>query len=158
MAIALLLAVGGLVLLIQAANQFVTGAARIAVVMRISPVIVGAVIIGFGTSLPEILVSASAASQGDLDLAVGNVIGSNLFNLLAVMPIPGLLRPEILDPAVLTRDYSAMASATFVLALAVYLGRLRAAAPVGHSYVGRSVGMLLVTMYGLYYYWLYLTI
>lgn len=122
MAIALLLAVGGLVLLIQAANQFVTGAARIAVVMRISPVIVGAVIIGFGTSLPEILVSASAASQGDLDLAVGNVIGSNVANLSIVLGVAAMVLPVLVSRTTLGREAPLAVAATLLFAFFVQDG------------------------------------
>ena len=63
-----------------------------------------------------------------------------------------------LDPAVMTRDYPAMSIAMLLLALGIYVGRRRSAAPEGHAYIGRSVGMLLVSLYASYYYWLYLTI
>jgi cation:H+ antiporter len=75
-----------------------------------------------------------------------------------VMSIPGLFAPEVLMSYVLYRDYAAMTGATLFLASAIYLGRLRKAAPTSHSYMGRSVGMLLVTFYGMYYYFLYISI
>ncbi len=81
----LLAAVGGLAVLAVAADQFVKGSARVAVLLRISPVIVGVVIIGFGTSAPEMVVSAVASRNGDLDIAVGNVIGSNVANISLVL-------------------------------------------------------------------------
>ncbi|MEP1595263.1 MAG: calcium/sodium antiporter, partial [Halieaceae bacterium] len=61
-------------------------------------------------------------------------------------------------PEVLERDYAAMTIATVMLAMAIYFGRLRESAQPGHSYVGRSVGAVLLTFYGLYYYLLYVTI
>lgn len=122
MLIALLLAVGGLAILIQAANQFVTGAARVAVVLRISPVIVGAVVIGFGTSLPEILVSASAAARGDLDLGVGNVIGSNVANLSIVLGVAALIIPVVVTRTTLRREAPLALSATVLFALFVQDG------------------------------------
>jgi cation:H+ antiporter len=108
--------------LIQAANQFVTGAARMAVVMRVSPVIVGAVVIGFGTSLPEILVSASAAARGDLDLGVGNVIGSNVANLSIVLGIAALLLPVVVSRTTLRREAPLAAFATLLFAFLVQDG------------------------------------
>ena len=74
------------------------------------------------------------------------------------MAIPGLFKTMVLTPYVLERDYAAMTIATLMLAAAIFVGRRRAAAPAGHSYVGRSVGVLLVSFYGLYYYWVYVTI
>lgn len=83
--------VAGLTVLTFAADQFVIGAVRLSVKARISPVIVGAVIIGFGTSLPEFVVSGLASVQGGADLAVANVIGSNSANLALIFGIAMLL-------------------------------------------------------------------
>jgi len=87
----LIATVGGLAILAIAADQFVEGAARIAVVLKVSPVVVGAVIIGFGTSAPEMVVSAIASSNGDLDIGVGNVIGSNVANISLVLAAASLV-------------------------------------------------------------------
>ena len=76
---------GGLVLLAVASDQFVAGSARVAAVLRLSPVVIGAVIIGAGTSLPELLVSGSAALAGRPDIGMGNVVGSTVANLLLVL-------------------------------------------------------------------------
>lgn len=83
--------VGGLAVLAIAADQFVEGAARIAVALRMSPVVVGAVIIGFGTSAPEMVVSAIASGNGDLDIGVGNVVGSNVANISLVLAAASLV-------------------------------------------------------------------
>mgnify|MGYP001827234818 FL=1 len=72
-------------------DQFVIGAARVASVFRVSPVVVGAVLVGFGTSAPELLVSGVAAGRGDLDLGVGNIIGSNLANLTLVLGVASII-------------------------------------------------------------------
>jgi cation:H+ antiporter len=94
----------GLLVLARAADAFVLGAARLAVALHISPLVVGAVVIGFGTGTPELLVSSLAAARGSLDLATGNVVGSNLANLTLVLGVAGLLaRPEIL-PRVVRRE------------------------------------------------------
>ena len=148
----------GLLLLIASSRLLVWGATEVAEMLGVSELIIGLTIVAIGTSLPELAATVASALRGHTEIAVGNVIGSNLFNLLAVMSIPGLLKPLALSPEVLERDYAAMTIATVMLALAVYFGRLRESARPGHSYVGRFVGAVLLTFYGLYYYLLYVTI
>lgn len=147
----------GMTLLIGSSRLLVWGATEVALFLGVSKLVIGLTIVAIGTSLPELAATIASALRGHTEIAVGNVIGSNLFNLLAVMSIPGLIRPELLDAHVLTRDYATMAGMTALLALAIYLGRLRKRAPEGHSYIGRSAGALFVAIYALYYYWLYQT-
>jgi len=85
MLLGLVFALGGLIALTLASDQFVKGAARLAVVFKVAPVIVGAVVIGFGTSAPEMVVSGLAAFDDNLDIGVGNVIGSNVANISLVL-------------------------------------------------------------------------
>lgn len=94
----------GLALLTLAADQFVVGAARVATLLRISPVVVGAVVIGFGTSAPELLASGLATARGSLDLAVGNIVGSNVANLTLVLGIAALVAPIAVRSPVLKRE------------------------------------------------------
>ncbi len=148
----------GLLLLVGSSRLLVWGATEVAEMLGVSELIIGLTIVAIGTSLPELAATVASALRGHTEIAVGNVIGSNLFNLLAVMAIPGLLSPMDLSPQVLERDYAAMTIATVILAMAIYFGRMRRAAPPGHSYVGRSVGALLLLFYALYYYLLYVTI
>lgn len=116
---AIALAVAGLVILALASDQFVVGAARLAVVARIPPVVIGAVIVGFGTSAPELVVSLLAAAGGAAEIGIGNVVGSNLANVTLVLGAAGLLaRPPVL-PEVLRREVPL--SLVSVLALAVAL-------------------------------------
>lgn len=75
----------GLALLTYAADKFVVGAVRVATILRVSVVLVGALVVGFGTSAPELLVSALAASAGKQDIALGNIVGSNTANVLLVV-------------------------------------------------------------------------
>ena len=96
--------VGGLLLLTYSAGQFVTGAARVAISLRLSRVVVGAVVIGFGTSAPEMLVSGLAGAQDSLDLAVGNIVGSNVANLTLVLGGAALITPIAVRVAVLKRE------------------------------------------------------
>lgn len=94
----------GLAILTVAADQFVVGAARVAGALRLSPVLIGAVVIGFGTSAPEIVVSGLAAAQGSVDLGVGNVVGSNVANLTLVLGTAALVGPIAVRGSVLRRE------------------------------------------------------
>ena len=104
MLVALLAGTAGVVLLAYASDQFVIGAARAATLLRLSPIVIGAVVIGFGTSAPELLVSALAAGQGTLDVAVGNVVGSNIANLSLVLGAAALFTPIAVSATVLRRE------------------------------------------------------
>lgn len=94
----------GFYLLTRAADEFVEGAANVAHGMRVSPIVIGAVIVGFGTSAPELLVSGIAAANGDLDLGVGNVVGSNVANLTLVLGAAALIVPILVSQGVLNRE------------------------------------------------------
>jgi cation:H+ antiporter len=94
----------GFYLLTRAADEFVEGAANVAHGMRVSPVVIGAVVVGFGTSAPELLVSGIAAFRGDLDLGVGNVVGSNVANLTLVLGAAALIIPIFVSREVLRRE------------------------------------------------------
>lgn len=148
----------GLILLIASSRMLVWGAVTIAETLGVSELVIGLTIVAIGTSLPELAATIASALRGHTEIALGNVIGSNLFNLLAVMAIPGIVGPESLERAVITRDYPTMTFLTVFLALAIFISRKRSASKQGHSYVGRTVGMLLVSFYAGYYYWLYLSL
>lgn len=107
----------GLFLLTKAADIFVEGAASVATGLRVSPVVIGAVIIGFGTSAPELLVSGIAASNGDLDLGVGNVVGSNVANLTLVLGAAALIVPLLVTKSVLGREAPVSLFAVVLFAL-----------------------------------------
>ncbi len=109
----------GLALLTVAADQFVVGATRIAARLRVSTVVIGAVIIGFGTSAPELLVSVLAGVRGSADLAVGNIVGSNVANLTLVLGVAAVLHPVSVGWPVLRRE--APLSWALVALFAVFL-------------------------------------
>ncbi|TCO76224.1 calcium/sodium antiporter [Chromatocurvus halotolerans] len=148
----------GLALLIGSSRLLVWGATDIAARVGVSELVIGLTVVAVGTSLPELAATMASALKRHTDIAIGNIIGSNLFNLLAVMPIPGLLDPLVISENVIYRDYPVMTGATVLLALAIYTGSRRRDAVDGGSYVGRSVGMLLTGLYGVYYYWLFQTV
>jgi cation:H+ antiporter len=112
-------AVGGLIVLGVSADQFVKGAARLAVIWRVAPVVVGAVIIGFGTSAPEMVVSGLAAGRGDLDLGVGNIIGSNVANLSLVLGAATIVTAIPVKSATLRREAPLSVASVVVFALFV---------------------------------------
>jgi cation:H+ antiporter len=109
----------GLALLLVSAEITVWSAQSIATLMGISELVIGLTIVAIGTSLPELAASAISAIRGHHDIALGNIIGSNLFNLLLVMGAAGAISPISLDDAVFTRDYIAMAAMTALLVILI---------------------------------------
>lgn len=105
----------GLVLLIASSRMLVWGAVEIAHHFGVSDLIIGLTVIAVGTSLPELAATIIAARKGEHDIALGNVMGSNLFNTLAVVGIAGLISPMSVGPEVLLRDISVMAGLTLSL-------------------------------------------
>jgi cation:H+ antiporter len=129
MLLAILGVLAGLALLTYAADQFVIGAARIATVLELSPVVIGAVVIGFGTSAPEMVVSGLAAGQGSLDIAFGNIVGSNVANLTLVLGAAALVTPILVHSPVLKREapLSLGLVVTFAILVQTGLSRIDAA-------------------------------
>ena len=122
MVLALILLVVGIVILTFAADHFVEGAVSVADVFNISPVVVGALVIGFGTSLPEMLVSGVAAVQGDADLGVGNVLGSNVANLTLVLGIAALIAVISIDTLTSRRELPLCVGSVLLFAVFVQDG------------------------------------
>ncbi|MEC7546516.1 MAG: calcium/sodium antiporter [Thalassolituus sp.] len=109
--------IAGLAVLMASSKALVWGASGVATAFGVSDLVIGLTIVAIGTSLPELAASVASALKGHHDIAIGNVIGSNIFNLLAVMPIPGILAVTAVEPMALYRDYMVMAGATFLLLL-----------------------------------------
>ncbi|MFD2178827.1 calcium/sodium antiporter [Veronia pacifica] len=128
----------GLILLIGSASMVVEGATVIAKAFGMSDLVIGLTIVAVGTSLPELAASIAGVLKGEDDLAVGNIIGSNIFNILAVMGIPGLLNPSMIDPSAMDRDYVVMMALTVILFIfAVGKGRK----------IGRLQGLFLLACF-----------
>lgn len=118
-----LLALGaGVVLLTFAADQFVLGAARVALISRIPSLVVGVVIVGFGTSSPELLVSAIAAAGGDADIAVGNIVGSNIANLSLLLGVGAIIVPIAVASTTVRREAPITVGATLLFLVLVQGG------------------------------------
>jgi cation:H+ antiporter len=117
----------GLLLLVVSSRALVWGAVEIATVLGVSDLIIGLTIVAVGTSLPELAAAVVAARKGEPDLVVGNVLGSNLFNTLAVVGIAGAIHPLQTDPQLLSRDVLVMAVLTvslFVIGYGMRPGRI----------------------------------
>ncbi len=95
----------GFALLVWGADKFVEGASALARKMGVSPLLVGLTIVAFGTSMPELAVSVTAALRGANEIAVGNVVGSNVFNLLVVAGLSAVICPLVMDKTLLRRDW-----------------------------------------------------
>lgn len=128
----------GLVLLPASSQMLVWGASNIAESLGVSELVIGLTVVAIGTSLPELATSLAAIRRRAHELVLGNIVGSNLFNLLAVLPAPALLAPGILPHGALGRDFPVMAAATVVLFLLCFRR---------HGVVGRGAGLLLLTAF-----------
>jgi cation:H+ antiporter len=143
--------VGGLILLVASSRLLVWGAVNIAHSMGVSELIIGLTIIAIGTSLPELAASVMSAKKGHAEIALGNVLGSNLFNLLAVLPVPGLLSTLVLDQSVTARDYPVMFALTLLLGVAIYSAHSLAKKRASQARLGRLWGLVLLICAVCYY-------
>jgi len=138
----------GLVLLIVSSRMLVWGAVFIAHKFGVSDVIIGLTIVAVGTSLPELASSVAAVRRGEHDMALGNVMGSNLFNTLAVVGISGVIKPYAVDAEILTRDMPLMLGLTVLMFLLGFGFRGRP------GRINRVEGGLLLLIYAGYLGWL----
>lgn len=132
----------GLVMLLVSARMLVWGAVELALSLGVSETIIGLTLVAAGTSLPELAASVAAALRGHADLAIGNIIGSNIMNLVAVLPVPALLAPGVMDPALVTRDFPAMLVLSAALLILVLIA--------GRRQLGRAAGLVLLAGYAGY--------
>ncbi|MEF1229835.1 calcium/sodium antiporter, partial [Vibrio fortis] len=114
----------GLIVLPISADMLVNNAVVIAKYFGMSDLVIGLTIIAVGTSLPELAASLAGVMKGEDDMAVGNIIGSNVFNILAVMGIPGILNPSILSEFAMGRDFWVMLGVSLLLVV-MALGKSR---------------------------------
>jgi cation:H+ antiporter len=131
-------------LLIVSSRILVWGAVDIAQTLGVSDLVIGLTIIALGTSLPELAASVIAARKGEHDIAIGNVVGSNMFNLLAVIGIAGAIAPmQSIAAEVLSRDWPTMMAMTIALFMMAYGFR-------GEGRINRVEGLLLLASYVAY--------
>jgi cation:H+ antiporter len=137
----------GLLLLIASSRLLVWSAVEIAAALGVSDLIIGLTIVAVGTSLPEFASSIIAARKGEHDIALGNIIGSNLFNTLAIGGVAGLIQPLQVPPELLTRDMVVVAGLTVLLfAMSFGFGQ--------EARLGRLKGAILLAVYLAYTAWL----
>lgn len=141
--------IGGLLILMASAKMMVWGAVEIAQFLGVDELIIGLTIVAVGTSLPELAASIAAARKNEADLMIGNIVGSNLFNILAVLSVPALLAPSILEPVVLSQDLPVMLGFTLALLLLAIPRK-------GSAAIGRGKGLLLTAAFVAYMVTLYL--
>lgn len=132
----------GFVLLIKGADFFVEGSSSVARLLRIPSVIIGLTIVAFGTSAPELAVSISASLSGSNDIAVSNVIGSNIFNLLMVLGVCGVIMPMPIDKKILHGDFQFSILTTVVMLLLFVFD---------HN-LGRMDGIILLLLFAFFLY------
>lgn len=141
----------GLLVLVVSSRLLVWSAVAIAQTLGVSDAVIGLTVVAIGTSLPELAACIAAARKGEDDIALGNVLGSSLFNTLAVVGLAGLIAPMDIEPALLKRDLPVMAGLT-VLLFAMGWGFK------GPGYINRLEGGLLVLAYLAYIAWLLTTL
>lgn len=135
--------ISGIIVLIISANLMVTGAIDIAKYFNIPDLIIGLTIIAIGTSLPELAAAIAAAKKSETELMIGNILGSNLFNILAVLAMPALISPSTVDKTALLIDYPIMLMLTVVM-MVIALPKN------GKSVIRRWVGFLLTLSFVAY--------
>jgi cation:H+ antiporter len=128
----------GLICLLVGSRVLVWGAVGIARDLGVSELVVGLTLVALGTSLPELAASVAAARRGEDDIAVGNVIGSNMFNLLGVLALPGIIAPGAVNEIIVTRDFPIMAGVTLLLLLMAVNER---------NAIGRKRGITLILVF-----------
>ncbi len=144
---AILYTLGGLILLLIASNVLVWSATSIASYYGVSELIIGITIVAVGTSLPELAASVAGAIKGHSEMAIGNVIGSNVFNLAAVLPVAGIVRPGLIDGANFWMDFGP------VLLLSLLLSAICIHHTTGNhnGILGRKAAGLMLLLYISYY-------
>lgn len=141
----------GLALLVISSRLLVVGAVNIAMALGVSELIIGLTIVAIGTSLPELAAAVMSALKGHSDIAIGAIVGSNVFNLLVVLAGPGLFGPLTLNASVMTRDWPVTMLTTGTLMMLAWLAYQNANGDKkGNGELGRAPGVLLVTMYTAY--------
>lgn len=143
---ALLLSFIGLTCLVIGSDRLVAGAVTVATHFGVSDLVIGLTIVAIGTSLPELAASIASALKGESDIALGNVIGSNMFNILGVTAAPGLIHPSTIEAGVMYRDLPIMFGLSIVLYIMAF-GR--------DSTIGRVNGTFLLLAFAAYQFLLY---
>ena len=141
----------GLVILIASSRALVWASVNVAQGFGVSELLIGLTIVAFGTSLPELAASVVSALRGHADIAIGAVVGSNMFNLLIVLALPGFFETLQLSIHDIQRDLGAVMISTVILTLLIWIGWRGAD---NKARLGRSAGGVFLALYVFYYLWL----
>ncbi len=141
----------GLAVLLASAEVTVWSAKTIAQAMGVSELIIGLTVVAIGTSLPELAASVVSAMRGHHDIAIGNIFGSNLFNLMLVMPAAGIISPMAMAPEVFNRDFISLALMTLMLIAMVAFALNKASRTGLPALLSRRLGVILIACYLGYY-------
>jgi len=140
---------GGLLVLVAGSRLVVWGSVQVAHEFGVSDLVIGLTLVAIGTSLPELMASVVSVWKKEPDIAIGNVVGSNMVNMLAVLSMPALIYPSAVEPQILSRDMPVMFAFTIALLAMAYGLR-------GSGRIGRLQGMFLLASFCAYLFLLYL--
>lgn len=124
-AVAVLFSVAGFIFLWKGADWLVEGSSKLALAAKVTPIVVGVTVVAFGTSLPEMAVSLAASVKEQPEITVGNVVGSNIANILLVLGVAAIIRPIKVTKRVVTRDTMLVLGSGVILLLLALTGKLR---------------------------------
>ena len=139
------LIIAGIALVLMGANWFTDGASGLARRLKVSELVIGLTVVALGTSLPEFMVSFLSVLQGSSDMSVGNIIGSNVFNILVITGGSALMKPLVVERSMLVRDFPICAAASALLCGFAFTNGL----------IARWEGLLLVVFFSVYLYMAY---
>jgi len=138
----------GIIVLLMGSRAVVWGASEIAIALGISDLVIGLTVIAIGTSLPELAATIMCVYKNEHDIAIGNIVGSNMFNLLGVLGLPGLISPFAFPAETLSRDFGVMVTLTVALFIMSYGFK-------GVGRVNRFEGGILLASWCGYMGWIY---
>ncbi len=141
----------GFILLIKSADYFVVGASSIAKALNIPTIIIGLTIVAFGTSAPEAAVSISAAMKGQNDIAIANVVGSNIFNILFVLGISAIIAPVKVQKTTIIKEFPFALLASLVLLILSHDIKFQG---YNENALTRSDGLMLFALFSIFMYYL----
>lgn len=144
----------GLVIILTGANLLTDGASALARRIGISDLVVGLTVVAFGTSAPELVISVVSAVDGSAGLAIGNVVGSNIFNILAIIGITAMVRPIVIERTVLTREIPLVLISSIVL---LVLGNTVLLDGDATAALSRSDGLILLVFFGIFIWYTFAT-
>jgi len=145
MLLEIILIIAGIALVLMGANWFTDGASGLARRLKVSELVIGLTVVALGTSLPEFMVSFLSVLQGSADMSVGNIIGSNVFNILVITGGSALMKPLVVERSMLVRDFPICAAASALLCGFAFTNGL----------IARWEGLLLVVFFSVYLYMAY---